>query len=168
MKVLVSVASKHGATAEMATRIAAVLSTAGAEAVVMAPEDVTSLERFDAAIVGSGVYAGHWLDAAKDLLAEHRDAFARRPVWLFSSGPIGDPPRPADEPIDAAGMQALVGARGHRVFPGLLERRRLGFGERALVAALRAPEGDFRPWPEIEAWAQQIAGALLDEPVAAR
>ena len=36
----------------------------------------------------------------------------------------------------------------------------LGFAERAMVAAVKVPEGDFRPWVEIEAWATGIARTL--------
>ena len=32
------------------------------------------------------------------------------------------------------------------------------------MAAVRAPEGDFRPWDEIEAWADEIAAALEAQP----
>ena len=41
-----------------------------------------------------------------------------------------------------------------------LDRQRLSFVERALTLALRAPEGDFRDWNDIRAWARQIAAAL--------
>jgi hypothetical protein len=33
-------------------------------------------------------------------------------------------------------------------------------GERALVKMVRAPYGDYRDWPEIAEWAQEIAGSL--------
>jgi menaquinone-dependent protoporphyrinogen oxidase len=81
-------------------------------------------------------------------------------VWLFSSGPIGDPPKPAEDPVDAAGLVHACGAREHRVFAGRLERHRLGWGERAITVALRAPEGDFRDFAGIRAWAAQIAETL--------
>jgi menaquinone-dependent protoporphyrinogen oxidase len=160
MRVLVSAASRHGATAEVASAIASALDSAGIDAVVVAPAEVTSLDGFDAAIVGSGVYAGRWLQPARDLLAHHRETFAAMPVWLFSSGPIGDPPLPAEDPVDAAPMVALVGARGHRVFAGQVDRGKLGFAEKALVAVVRAREGDYRPWQEIESWSNEIASAL--------
>ena len=165
MKVLVSAASKHGATTEVATTIAAALTSAGIEATVAAPAEVASVEGFDAAVIGSGVYAGRWLGPAKDLLARHREALAAIPVWLFSSGPIGDPPKPEEDPLDAAPMAALVGARGHRVFAGLIDKKRLGLGEKAILAAVRAPEGDFRPWADIEAWAGELAGEMRAAPV---
>ena len=46
------------------------------------------------------------------------------------------------------------------MFPGRLEKKRLSFGERAIVLALRAPEGDFRDWDDIRAWAARIAAGL--------
>lgn len=166
MKVLVSAASKHGATTEVAAAIGAALAAAGVDAIVAVPSDVTSVDGFEAAVIGSAVYAGRWLDPAKDLLQEHHEALSRIPVWLFSSGPVGDPPKPVEDPLDVAPMMALVGARDHRVFAGRIDKSRLGLGERAILAAVRAPEGDYRPWAEIDAWARELAGALQAAPVA--
>jgi menaquinone-dependent protoporphyrinogen oxidase len=166
MKVLVSAASKHGATTEVAATIGASLTAAGVDAIVLAPSEVTSVDGFDAAVIGSAVYAGRWLDPAKDLLGRHQEALSRIPVWLFSSGPVGDPPKPVEDPLDVAPMMVLVGARGHRVFAGRIDKSRLGLGERAILAAVRAPEGDYRPWAEIDAWACEIAEALRATPVA--
>jgi menaquinone-dependent protoporphyrinogen oxidase len=166
MKVLVSAASKHGATTEVAATIGAALTAAGVDAIVAAPLDVTSVDGFDAAVIGSAVYAGRWLDPAKDLLQHHHEALSRIPVWLFSSGPVGDPPKPVEDPLDVAAMMTLVGARGHRVFAGQIDKSRLGLGERAILAAVRAPEGDYRPWAEIDAWAKELAEALQAVPVA--
>ncbi len=160
MKVLVSAASKHGATTEVAATVAAALTTAGLEAIVSVPSEVTSVDGFDAAVIGSAVYVGRWMEPARDLLERHREELRKIPVWLFSSGPIGDPPKPVEESVDEPEMVALVGARGHHVFPGLIDKKRLGLGEKAILAAVRAPEGDYRPWPEIEAWAQEIAAEL--------
>jgi menaquinone-dependent protoporphyrinogen oxidase len=165
MKVLVSAASKHGATTEVAATIGAALTAAGVDAIVVAPPDVTSVDGFDAAVIGSAVYAGRWLDPAKDLLQGHHEGLSRIPVWLFSSGPVGDPPKPVEDPLDVAPMMALVGARGHRVFAGQIDKSRLGLGERAILAAVRAPEGDYRPWAEIDAWARELAEALRAAPV---
>jgi len=85
-------------------------------------------------------------------------------VWLFSSGPVGDPPKPEEDPVDVADLVALTDAREHRVFAGKLVRRQLSFPERAIVAALRVPEGDFRDWTEIRRWAAGIAEALRPRP----
>jgi menaquinone-dependent protoporphyrinogen oxidase len=51
-------------------------------------------------------------------------------------------------------------ARGHRVFVGKLNPGDLGFGERLMAKVVKAPEGDFRDWDAIRAWAREIAAAL--------
>jgi menaquinone-dependent protoporphyrinogen oxidase len=158
--VLVSAASKHGATAEMAAFLATALTERGVEAAVAEPADVTALDGVDAVVLGSAVYVGHWLEPARALVDRLGDELRARPVWLFSSGPVGEPLRPVEDPVDVADLLEATGARDHRVFPGRIDRGLLGFGERAMVRALRVPEGDFRDWPAVEAWAAEIAAAV--------
>jgi menaquinone-dependent protoporphyrinogen oxidase len=62
--------------------------------------------------------------------------------------------------VDVAEILTATRARDHRVFAGRLVRRQLSFPERAIVSALRVPEGDFRDWPQIRRWADEIAEAL--------
>ena len=166
LRILVAAASRHGATAEIASALADALTAsaagrAGEFTVVAAPVDQRpDPAAFDAVVLGSAVYAGHWLPQAREYAATHADSLRRRPVWLFSSGPIGEPPFPPDEPYDVVPLVQLIGARGHRVFPGRLDKTRLSFGERAMVTAMRAPLGDFRDWDAVRAWAAEIAGSL--------
>lgn len=62
--------------------------------------------------------------------------------------------------MDVAGIMEATNARGHQVFAGKLDKHALGFGEKAIVLALRAPEGHFRDWDAIRNWAHGIAEAL--------
>lgn len=163
MRVLVSAASRHGSTAEIAAEIASVLVEAGIDAGVVPPDDVPSLDGWDAAVIGSAIYVGHWLAPARDLVERLAPELAERPVWFFSSGPIGDPPSPVEEPEDVADLVALAGARGHQVFAGRIDRKQLGLGEKVIMTALRTPEGDFRPWTDVRAWTEGIARALASE-----
>jgi menaquinone-dependent protoporphyrinogen oxidase len=160
MRVLVTAASKYGATDEIAHAIGDTLTDAGHHTTVVAAADVAGIDGYDAVVIGSAVYAGHWLDAAKQLVTSHAEALRARPVWLFSSGPIGDPPKPAEDPVDATEMIESSGARSHEVFGGKLDRSKLRFAEKAIVVALRAPEGDFRDFDEIRTWARGIAEQL--------
>ncbi|MCY7417917.1 MAG: flavodoxin domain-containing protein [Chloroflexi bacterium] len=157
MRVLVATASKHGATSDIGTAIAEGLVAAGMETTVASPDAVGSLEGYDGVVLGSGVYAGHWLGSAKDFADHHATALRSLPVWLFSSGPLGDPLKPDADPVDAASILTQVGARSHRVFGGRLDRSQLGMGERAMVALVRAPDGDYRQWDEIRTWTAGIA-----------
>ncbi len=163
MRVLVTTASKHGSTDEIGRVIVDVLGEHGIETGVLGPEDVISLHRYDAVIMGSAVYAGHWMSPMKKMAQRLAPELAERPVWLFSSGPLGVPPTPDEEPVDAAPMIEATGARGHAVFAGKLDKNVLGFAERAIVAAFKAPDGDFRDWDEIRKWASGIAQELMSK-----
>lgn len=164
MKILITAASRHGSTAAIADAIARELRAAGIETDVIPPDKVRSVAGYDAVVIGSGVYIGKWLDSARLLIKRQAADLATRPVWLFSSGPLGDPPLPAIAP-DVSGFIEATRARSHRVIPGKFDRGQLSFGERALTQ--HAAEGDFRPWPEIEAWAREIVEALTAEATAA-
>lgn len=168
MRILVTAASRHGSTAEIATRIGETLAIhSGLDVTVRAPHDVEDITGYGAYVLGSAIYMGHWLEAARDLVQGH-DGWRDHPVWLFSSGPIGDPPVPDEQPVDIGAVVVATHALEHRLFSGALRRDRLGFAERAMVAALRAPYGDFRDWAAIDAWAHDIATALVGTPEAAR
>ena len=164
MTVLVTAASKYGATGEIAQAIGEVFTEGGWDAVVLPPEQVQVVDSFDAVVLGSAVYAGHWLKPARELVDRSRDALTARPVLLFSSGPIGDPPKPEEDPVDVAEIMQATKARGHRVFAGKLVKKQLSFPDRAIAAALRVPEGDFRDWGDVKAWAAEIVDALRPAP----
>jgi menaquinone-dependent protoporphyrinogen oxidase len=163
MDVLVTAASKYGATGEIAGVIGEVLTERGLDATVVPCDQVDTVDGYDAVVLGSAVYAGHWLKAARALVDRSGDELAARPVWLFSSGPIGDPPKPEEDPVDVAEILAATNAREHRVFAGKLVRKRLGFADKAIAVALRVPDGDFRDWAEIKGWAAEIAATLRPE-----
>jgi menaquinone-dependent protoporphyrinogen oxidase len=162
VRVLVTAASRHGATHEIADAIAAGLERRGVDAGVQRAEELMSLDGYDAFVIGSAVYVGRWLDTARELVESNASALAERPVWLFSSGPLGPPDalKPEGDPVDVAAIAEAVSAQDHRVFAGRLDRKLLSFGEKAVVLAVRAPEGDFRDWEAIDGFAGEIAGHL--------
>lgn len=162
MRVLVTAASKHGSTEEIGQAIVEELDRRGVVADFFVPEAVRSLDGYDAVVVGSAVYAGHWLKPARELVDRLGDELRARRVWLFSSGPVGEPePKPDGDPADLDELVAACGAEEHKVFPGRIKRDELGFAERAIVRALRVPDGDFRDWVAIDAWAGRIAASLI-------
>jgi menaquinone-dependent protoporphyrinogen oxidase len=166
-RVLVVVAGKHGSTAEIGTALAAALAdsapgrAAGLCAVSLPVEQRPDPAQYDAVVLGSAVYVGRWMEKARHYAAARVAVLRDRPVWLFSSGPIGEPPFPNDEPHDVAALMPLTGAREHRTFPGRLDKSLLSFGERAMVTAMRAPVGDFRDWAAVRAWGDGIAADLV-------
>jgi menaquinone-dependent protoporphyrinogen oxidase len=161
MKVLVCAASKYGATREIARAVADVLAEKNLKVTVVPPERAGAIEEFDAVVLGSAVYMGHWMKPARDLVERSAATLAARPVWLFSSGPVGEPPKPVGNPVDVTKILQATKARNHQIFAGRLARKHLSFPDRAMASAIRAEEGDFRNCAEIRAWATGIADALL-------
>jgi menaquinone-dependent protoporphyrinogen oxidase len=166
MKVLVAVASKHGATTEIGQVIESSIRSGGLEVELRRIDEVTTLAPYDAVVIGSGVYSGHWMRPAREFVEIHEGDLKQLPLWFFSSGPVGDPPKPLENPAEVAELVKRLGARGHRLFPGRIEASDLGISERALVALVRAPDGDFRPWSDIATWAESIATQLKEPPIA--
>lgn len=98
--------------------------------------------------------------SARDLVDRLAPHLVQRPVWLFSSGPLGSPPEPGWDPVDVTGIMDATAARSHRLFMGKLDRSSLDFAERAITAALQSPSGDFRDWAAIRAWASDLGEEL--------
>jgi menaquinone-dependent protoporphyrinogen oxidase len=161
MTVLVAYASKHGSTEEIARSIADRLRERGKAAEARAMNEVTELGDPEALVLGSAVYVGSWMREATGFVRRHRDELARTPLWLFSSGPTGS--EPAGAGVSDKQLAALqdLHPRGHRVFSGALDAGKLGFLERKMANAAKAPIGDFRDWDEIRAYADEIADALI-------
>lgn len=160
MRILVTAASRHDATTEVAHAIATALERADIRVDERKPEDVDDLDAYDGVVLGSAIYAGRWLKPAKDFVGRTSSQLRALPVWLFSTGPIGVPLKPEGSPVDVAPMLEQSAAREHRIFGGRLDRRYLGFGEKAVARMVGATDGDYRPWSEIEAWATEIATTL--------
>jgi len=161
MTVLVAYESKHGATGEIALTIGDVLTAQGVEVDVRRMADVDTVMPYDAFVLGSAIYMGSWMRSARHFLDEHAEILTLRPTWLFSSGPIGDPPRPAAaDSFDVSDLVETVHARDHHLFGGKLDKHELGIAERAVAGALRVPTGDFREWDAVAAWATAIARVL--------
>jgi menaquinone-dependent protoporphyrinogen oxidase len=162
MRILVAAASRHGSTREIATELGKALRRAlpdaGVDVVPLTPG--VDPDGYQAVVLGSGVYFGRWLAEARDAVDAHADALRQRPVWLFSSGPVGSPSAPGTEPADAVEIAGRIGARDHVVFSGALHRESLGLRERVTVGLVRSADGDYRDWPAVRDWAGHIAAAL--------
>jgi menaquinone-dependent protoporphyrinogen oxidase len=180
MKVLVVYASRHGATAGIAERIAAGLRADGLTAEARPAGEVgkVEVEGYDAFVIGSAAYLFHWLKDATRFVERHRGLLATRPVWLFSSGPLGteridaqgDDVLEATRPREFDELAALVKPRGLQVFFGAWDpdAPKVGLTEqlvRRLPAAADTPAGDFRDWPAIDAWSAEIARELQAQDV---
>jgi menaquinone-dependent protoporphyrinogen oxidase len=171
-KVLVAYASRYNATRGIAEFIAETLREYGVHADVSEVDSVKDARGYDAFVIGSAIYALHWLKGAREFVLRNRDVLAATPVWLFSSGPLsaevkdaqGRDLRDLSVPREAGELREAVNPRNHRIFFGALDGGRLGLVHRPIrsmpAARESLPEGDFRDWSEIAAWASDIAQQL--------
>ena len=164
-KVLVTYASKYGATAEIAEKIGAVLRQAGLEAEVLSVEGVGDLAPYGAIVLGSAVYMGQWRKEAVAFLEANEPALAARPLWLFSSGPTGegDPVKLLQGwrlPTAQQPLADRLRPRDIALFHGALDTKKLSLAEKLVIKGVKAPVGDYRQWEAITAWAAGIAEAL--------
>lgn len=165
MHVLVTAASRHGSSAGIARAVGEALQSRGFAVTVARPDEMGALAGFDAVVLGSAVYAGHWLPAAIGLAKRIGSELPGRPVWLFSSGPVGDPSRKlvqqmGADPVDLPEVLKATRAREHRMFAGRLDRRDVRGLQRAALLVFRSIVGDFRDWQAISSWGQSIADQL--------
>lgn len=165
MNVLVTAASATGSTTEIAERIAQGLRGRGIEATVEPPEAVAHVTSYQAVVIGSAVQGGHWLEPAVELVDRVAPELVERPVWLFSSGPVGEPGRAltrmmSAEPAEVPKLLSVTQARGHRLFGGRLVRGHQSAGRRLALRLFKSLEGDWRDWHAVEQWTDEIANTL--------
>ncbi len=157
-KVLVAYGTKMGGTAGIAERVAETLKGRGHQVTLAPAGKVPRHMAWEAAVVGSGLYAGHWRrDAVRLLKRLSRRGEKPARVWLFHSGPVGD--EHADDPVALpAKVQALaerLGAADVVTFGGRLSADAPGFIAKAM--ARHNLTGDWRRLDHAEAWANAIA-----------
>jgi menaquinone-dependent protoporphyrinogen oxidase len=159
-KVLVAYATKMGGTAGIAQAIADELRSCGLTVDVHDADAVRSISGYDAAVLGSAVYAGRWRRSAVALLrrfARAARAGDRTKVWLFHSGPTGPDATNTSVPAPrkVAELAAALGAAAPTTFGGRVESGTAkGFIARRIAESDLG--GDYRDLDHVREWAHRI------------
>jgi menaquinone-dependent protoporphyrinogen oxidase len=167
-RVLVAYASKAGSSVGVAEAIGQTLAEHGARVDVRQAKTVTNLRAYDAVVAGSAIRGASWLPEAMQFLETHRAALAGKPFAAFMVCITLAMPGAEKYRDGVAGWLAPVRALARPVseglFAGVLDYSKLalmdGLKMRALSAATRTPEGDYRDWDAIRAWARDLAVTL--------
>jgi len=160
--VLVTYGTRNGSTAHIAESIADALRKKGLTVETMRAASVPFVDRYDAVVVGSGLYAGRWHKDARIFVRRHRKDLAERPVWFFSSGPLDTSAAERDIPPVRGVRRAMqdLHVRGHATFGGCLDDDADGWLARRILRSGNG--GDFRDFDRIGTWAAHVAGELTD------
>jgi len=164
-KVLVAYASKHGMTAEIAVKIGDTLRQSGLQVDVVPVKNVKSPATYKAVVVGSAIYIAMWRKEIIKFLRENEKLLSERPVWFFSSGPLGegDPAELLQSwqfPEAQRSLIERIKPRDIAVFHGAIDLKKMNFLEKWTLKNVKAPTGDFRDWEAIAKWAAAIADKL--------
>lgn len=166
--ILVTYATRMGATGEIATIVGDELRAAGFTVHVASCDENPPAGSYDAVVVGSAVYVGQWDRRATSYLREHVAVLAGLPVWLFQSGPCGDG---AEHELIAVPRRVRrlvseIGAQPPITFGGRLDQEH-ATGRLTRWMATGSLAGDYRDFDAVRSWAREIAQALGVGPDAA-
>ena len=168
MKILLTSSSKHGSTDEVAAVIAERLRAAHIDVETKRPEDVDSVDEYDAFVLGSAVYMTTWMPEAVDFTTRFRDTLRARPVWAFSVGLAGLPKGKVSDPMRIGPVLLAIDPKDHMTFAGRFDPSKLSLRERSIAKLGGATEGDYRDWDEVRQWADAIATSLHDDTLTGR
>jgi menaquinone-dependent protoporphyrinogen oxidase len=168
-RILVTFATKYGSTQGTAETIAKTLTDKNFAVDVMPSRDVTSLEEYQAIVIGTPLYAGSMLSDTTKFLNRHKDALETMPSALFVLGPLEG----TSEEMRGVQAQLVTNRKkfpwfkpvATKVFVGALDLAKLRFPDSLIKLYRSTPQNplrskDGRDWKAIQAWADSLPETL--------
>jgi menaquinone-dependent protoporphyrinogen oxidase len=166
MRILVTYATKHGSTEEVAEAVAERLREAGLHAHLVPAAEVEDLDGYDGVVLGTALYMGRVHHDARHMLKRFHRGLATMPVAVYAMGPQ------TLKESDVAGSRKQLGWALSKVpdiepfavaiFGGVLHQADQHFPFNHL------PETDARDWDAIREWAREVATVFYERnPVSA-
>ncbi len=166
-RVLVTYASKYGSTGGVADAIGKELCSQGAAADVVFIKNAMNVGSYQGVVIGSAIYMGKWMSEATDFVKKNRDALSRVPVAYFLACMTLSQPTEKKQAEVLTYMDPILKAVpeirpvGIGTFAGALDYNNLSFLNKTILKSKGTPEGDFRDWNAIRAWAREPVYAKL-------
>lgn len=167
-KILVTYASRTGATAGVAEAIGQTLAESGAQVEVLPMQQVKDLSPYRAVVAGSGIQGKQWLPEAMQFMQAHQVELDSRPCAVFlvcmtlamNKGDYRQEVSAWLQPV-----RALVRPVSEGLFAGILDISKVpSFKDRMMfkisVKSGVWSEGDHRDWEAIRAWAKSLPPLL--------
>jgi menaquinone-dependent protoporphyrinogen oxidase len=160
-KVLVTYASKYGSTGGVADAIGKELCTKDVAADTVLIKNAGNISSYQGVIIGSAIYMGNWMPEAVDFVEKNRDILGQVPVAYFLVCMTLSQPTEKNRTKVLSYMDPLLKAVpeikpiGIGTFAGALDYKNLSWLNKKILKSKGSPEGDFRDWNAIRAWARE-------------
>ena len=162
-RILVTYASKYGSTGGVAEAIGKGLCSKGAAADVLLTKNAVNLSSYQGVVVGSAIYMGKWLPDAVEFVKTNCEMLRRVPVAYFLVCMTLCKPTEENRVKVLAYLDPVLKAIpeikpvGIGTFAGALDYSNLSWLNKKILKSKGTPEGDFRDWNAIRAWAEGSA-----------
>ena len=162
--ILVTYATTHGSTAEVAEAIAETLRGKDLEVEVLNVKKVRRLDSYNAVVLGIPLYMFRFHGHARNFISKHETALKSKPVAMFVLGPLHNTEK---EWNDARGHLDKSMAKYPWLKPvsvellgGKFDASNLRMPYKLLPALKQMGEGDIRDWDGIRDWAASLPSLL--------
>jgi menaquinone-dependent protoporphyrinogen oxidase len=158
--ILVAYATRYGSTQEVAETVAATFRECGLAVDIQPMQEVRTLDKYRAVVLGAPLYMFHWHKDARHFLSRHREALSGRPVAIFALGPINNEEKEfqgSREQLDKELAKfPWLKPLALEIFGGKFDPAKLRFPYN-MPALKKMPASDIRDWTAIRAWANTLA-----------
>lgn len=169
--VLVTWATRFGATEEVAETVASVLRQSGVAVEARPIAEVATLDPYGAVVLGCALYAGRIHRDARRFLAKYSADLAARPVGMFVLGPVHSEEKEWQSARTQLSKQLTqfpwFTPVSLEVIGGRWDPSKMGFPFSWLPGLRRIPASDARDWDAIRRWASTLVPLLHRAPVSA-
>jgi menaquinone-dependent protoporphyrinogen oxidase len=158
-RILITYATKAGSTAEIAARIGEIIAQKGVAVDLLPVSKVNDLTPYQAVVVGSVIRVGSVLPEVKTFIEKNQSTLSQKPFSLFIgcmtlAEDTAENRKTVSAYLDP--IRALVKPASEGLFAGVMNLKKLPLFERLMIKMMKAPEGDFRNWDQISAWAESV------------
>ncbi|MCL4249865.1 MAG: hypothetical protein KJ065_17090 [Anaerolineae bacterium] len=164
--ILIVYASTQGGTAEVAAVIGDTLRSEAVAVTIAEAASAPAPDDYSAVIIGSPIYSGDPLPAVVAYVKAHTPALRERPTALFALAlRLRDGQDDTRQSVLGTLEQLHIALKPVTIglFAGALWYDKLGAIARLQAQTKGLPEGDFRDWDAIRAWADEARRVLLPD-----
>ena len=156
--ILITYATKHGSTRQVAEAIAKILGEEGFGVHVETAVEVRDLSSYDGVVLGTALYMGRPHADARRFLKRYHKALSAIPVAVFAMGPLttgADDVAGSKKQLERAlATVSDITPISTAIFGGVVDPAKLHFPFSHMEAS------DARDWASIESWAREVAALL--------